>query len=139
MKAAEMHILSIPWMSIKSDPRPTRGKPTEPTLPDEFRTYNAQNLSANGDWTRYHPWRSPGLAPVADPCGVAGAYLKPTGGGGEQLEPPPPAMPSVWSCAAPAATTAKERPAAGAVTGVAHPRPGELYDPPVASGRAATG
>ena len=42
-----------------------------------------KNLSANGDWTRYHPWRAPGRAPVADPCGVAGAYTVATGGGGE--------------------------------------------------------
>ena len=42
--------------------------PAEPTLPDEYRTYNTHNRSANGDWTRYHPWRSPGKAPTSDPC-----------------------------------------------------------------------
>lgn len=58
---------------------------TEPeiTLPDAFRTFNKANLSAAGDWTRFHPWRSPGAAPTSDPCGVAGAYVKPRGGGGE--------------------------------------------------------
>lgn len=40
-------------------------------------------MSPAGDWTRYHPWRSPGRAPVSDPCGVAGGYKVPTGGGGE--------------------------------------------------------
>ena len=25
------------------------------------------------DWTRYHPWRAPGRAPMYDPCGMAGA------------------------------------------------------------------
>eukprot|EP00037_Helgoeca_nana_P008306 m.74039 g.74039 ORF g.74039 m.74039 type:complete len:360 (+) comp18853_c0_seq1:71-1150(+) len=57
-----------------------------PTLPEEYRTYNIHNLSSEGDWTRYHPWRSPGRAPVSDSCGVAGAYLTPTGGGGETPE-----------------------------------------------------
>ena len=32
--------------------------PAEPTLPAEYRTYNGKNLSANGDWTRYHPVRT---------------------------------------------------------------------------------
>ena len=57
--------------------------PLEPTLPETARTYNLKNLSANGDWTRYHPWRAPGRAPVSDPCGVAGAYTESVGGGGE--------------------------------------------------------
>ena len=25
------------------------------------------------DWTKFHPWRAPGRAPVYDPCGMAGA------------------------------------------------------------------
>jgi len=54
-----------------------------PTLPEQYRTFNKGNRSPNGDWTRYHPWRSPGKAPVSDPCGVAGGYTVPTGGGGE--------------------------------------------------------
>jgi len=33
---------------------------------DEYRVY---------DWTKYHPWRYPGSAPVLDPCGVAGWNL----------------------------------------------------------------
>lgn len=63
---------------------PAYCQPTEPTLPDEFRTYNPRNLSANGDWTRYHPWRSPGKAPTSDPCGVAGAYMHPAGAAGDK-------------------------------------------------------
>ena len=39
----------------------------EPTLPDEFRTWNIGNPSVYGDWTKYHPWRAPGYAPVSDP------------------------------------------------------------------------
>ena len=57
---------------------------SEPTLPDEYRTYNAQGKSANGDWTRYHPWRSPGKAPTSDPCGAAGAYLHSAGPAGDK-------------------------------------------------------
>ena len=62
---------------------PNCANPTEPTLPEEHRTWNIGNQSPFGDYTRYHPWRSPGHAPTSDPCGVAGGYAKPTGGGGE--------------------------------------------------------
>ena len=59
----------------------------EPTLADEYVTWNipvqGKRPSRFGDWTKFHPWRSPGRAPVADPCGVAGAYVRATGGGGE--------------------------------------------------------
>ena len=48
--------------------------PSEPTLPEAFRTWNIQNLSSRGDFTKYHPWRSPGKAPTSDPCGVASGY-----------------------------------------------------------------
>ena len=59
-------------------------KPSAPTLPEEYRTWNIHNRSTMGDFTRFHPWRSPGHAPVADPCGVAGGYLDHSGG-----TPPP--------------------------------------------------
>lgn len=62
---------------------PNCANPTEPTLPEEFRTWNIGNMSPLGDFTRYHPWRSPGHAPTSDPCGIAGGYAKWTGGGGE--------------------------------------------------------
>jgi len=55
----------------------------EPTLPDKYRTYNLHNLSKMGDFTKYHPWRAPGRAPVSDSCGSAGAYIHEAGGGGE--------------------------------------------------------
>eukprot|EP00036_Acanthoecidae_sp_10tr_P011490 CAMPEP_0182926672 /NCGR_PEP_ID=MMETSP0105_2-20130417/12203_1 /TAXON_ID=81532 ORGANISM="Acanthoeca-like sp., Strain 10tr" /NCGR_SAMPLE_ID=MMETSP0105_2 /ASSEMBLY_ACC=CAM_ASM_000205 /LENGTH=318 /DNA_ID=CAMNT_0025064573 /DNA_START=135 /DNA_END=1091 /DNA_ORIENTATION=- len=83
--------------------------PNAPTLPEHFRTYNKLNQSQNGDWTRYHPWRSPGRAPVSDPCGVAGAYNQPRGGGGETPEGAhqgdkgsalPPTVPTRWSAGA---------------------------------------
>ena len=58
--------------------------PTEPTLPERFRTWNIQHKSPRGDFTKYHPWRSPGKSPVSDPCGVASGY--PTGPlGGNQV------------------------------------------------------
>jgi hypothetical protein len=69
--------------SNQVDHPPAGCTPLEPTLPESARTYNLENASANGDWTRYHPWRAPGRAPVSDPCGVAGAYTKAAGGGGE--------------------------------------------------------
>jgi lytic starch monooxygenase len=65
---------------------PNCASPREPTLPDAYRTWNIGNASRRGDFTRYHPWRSPGAAPTLDPCGVAGGYAVVTGGGGETPE-----------------------------------------------------
>jgi len=59
-------------------------EPRAPTLPEEHRTWNIGNVSINGDWTKWHPWRSPGAAPVLDPCGAAGGYAVSQGGGGEK-------------------------------------------------------
>jgi hypothetical protein len=64
-----------------------RGLPKEPTLNERSqRTWLAQgcfdadglvapctDANADTDWTRYHPWRAPGNAPLYDSCGVAGA------------------------------------------------------------------
>ena len=41
--------------------------PSEPTLPEQFRTWNIENKSPRGDFTKYHPWRSPGRSPTSDP------------------------------------------------------------------------
>ena len=66
---------------------PSCNTSAQPTLPDEFATWNipvnGKRPSRFGDWTKHHPWRSPGRAPTGDPCGVAGGYLVTTGGGGE--------------------------------------------------------
>lgn len=44
----------------------------EPTNNDpEFRTWDPYGESKNPDQHKYNPWRAPGKAPVADPCGVA--------------------------------------------------------------------
>jgi hypothetical protein len=74
---------TLPSGGNQIDSPPAWCKPSEPTLPESARTYNIANLSRNGDWTRYHPWRSPGRAPVLDACGIAGGYTHYTGGGGE--------------------------------------------------------
>ena len=54
-----------------------------PTLPEYARSWNIGNRSVYGDWTRTHPWRAPGHAPVADPCGVAGGTREYNPVGGE--------------------------------------------------------
>lgn len=39
----------------------------------EWRTGNRGAIPfSKEDWTRYNPWRSPGLAPIFDSCGMAG-------------------------------------------------------------------
>jgi hypothetical protein len=44
-----------------------------------------------GDFTKYHPWRKPGSAPVEEPCGLAGGwYTKGQAGNGGD---PPPGIP----------------------------------------------
>jgi len=60
-----------------SDPNPKF------TLPEAYRTWNIGNVSKHGDWTKFHPWRSPGHNPVGDSCGIAGGYLATRGGGGQ--------------------------------------------------------
>jgi len=50
--------------------------PHNPTLENSLRTYRDDNrgglLDFPIDYTRHHPWRAPGSAPVYSPCGVAG-------------------------------------------------------------------
>lgn len=50
----------------------------EPTNNDpEFRTWDPYSQSKNPDEHKYNPWRAPGKAPVADPCGVASGGTNP--------------------------------------------------------------
>jgi len=50
----------------------------EPTNNDpEFRTWDPHGQSKNPDLYKYNPWRAPGKAPVADPCGVASGGTDP--------------------------------------------------------------
>eukprot|EP00966_Prymnesium_polylepis_P015244 352514-Prymnesium_polylepis.1 len=47
-----------------------------PSLTDPgLRTY--RDMPSGDDWTRMNPWRTPGLAPVASSCGVAGGGATP--------------------------------------------------------------
>eukprot|EP01065_Artemidia_motanka_P016772 TRINITY_DN2036_c0_g1_i8.p1 TRINITY_DN2036_c0_g1~~TRINITY_DN2036_c0_g1_i8.p1 ORF type:complete len:465 (+),score=165.13 TRINITY_DN2036_c0_g1_i8:65-1396(+) len=62
--------------------------PAEPTIAysdRKMRTYNVDMLSPEGDWTKTHPWRKPGSAPVENACGLAGGWYTPgsKGNGGE--------------------------------------------------------
>ena len=44
----------------------------EPTLPRSLWTMNRNaNENPENDLFKYHPWRAPGFAPVADVCGMA--------------------------------------------------------------------
>ena len=38
------------------------------------RSWDPHSQSAMGDFSKYNPWRSPGRAPVHDPCGAASGY-----------------------------------------------------------------
>ena len=38
-----------------------------------YRTFNRKTAAGSAeDWSRHHPWRAPGSAPLLDACGVAG-------------------------------------------------------------------
>lgn len=85
----------------------------EPTNNDpEFRTWDPHGQSKNPDAYKYNPWRAPGMAPVADPCGVAsgglnpGAYAATPQGyesGAKGLEVLPEQAPTLWQAGGTAA------------------------------------
>ena len=54
------------------------------------RTYNDMSIPGVGffDQTKYNPWRAPGHAPVADPCGIAGGWGTPGAPGNGGVPPP---------------------------------------------------
>ena len=62
----------------------TRAEPFEATLAHKYWTANLNATEGGPDdiW-RFQPWRSPGLAPVADACGMAGGTPVPMFNGGE--------------------------------------------------------
>ena len=55
--------------------------PIAPTVPVEFRSYNLDDESTLGDWTKINPWRAPGTAgrgnPAFQPCGVNSGWASP--------------------------------------------------------------
>jgi hypothetical protein len=61
----------------------------EPTLPKKYWTMNVGGKDSadpkDHDTYRYFPWRAPGRAPVADPCGMAGGTLPKNGHGGDAV------------------------------------------------------
>lgn len=86
----------------------------KPTLAPEYRTYAKASPADGRDWTRYHPWRSPGSVPGHDPCGIAGGSTSnrsfaaggfgyetgyPQGHPGSKL-PPLPGNREVWTAGA---------------------------------------
>jgi len=51
--------------------------PIEPTIKFEdkhLRTYALDDIYKDDDWTKHHPWRYPGSAPVEDACGISGGW-----------------------------------------------------------------
>eukprot|EP01047_Picozoa_sp_COSAG01_P048539 COSAG01_NODE_4738_length_4782_cov_14.714072_5_plen_343_part_00 len=54
--------------------------PGADTLPHALRTWNVDNKSRAGDWTKFMPWRAPGSAAAADPCGVSSGHVGPHSG-----------------------------------------------------------
>merc|ERR1711871_419534 len=68
----------VPEDLVKAGNCPTPPAPTlgggDPAVEHALRTYNIDNDSELGDWTKWNPWRSPGTAglgnPQFQPCGV---------------------------------------------------------------------
>ena len=67
----------------------TRKTPFKPTLAKKYWTSNrnATEMSPQDIW-KYQPFRSPGLAPLSDVCGMAGGSPVPVFNGGEYTPTP---------------------------------------------------
>jgi len=62
----------------------TRKEPFAPTLDPLYRSANRNATpGSKEDIWKFQPWRSPGLAPVNDPCGMAGGTPQAAFNGGE--------------------------------------------------------
>jgi len=59
--------------------------PDDPTINRFNYTYRTVTTVPELDWTKWHPWRKPGSAPVENACGLAGGWYTPgtLGNGGE--------------------------------------------------------
>ena len=66
----------------QSGAQPTNNNPLHRTF---NRNCSGACIGTRNDYTRFNPWRSPGNAPVYDPCGRAGGGPRPTGGHGEYI------------------------------------------------------
>lgn len=67
------------YLYPKQSDFPAGCKLVEPTNNDpKTRSWNVNNKAAQGDFTKYNPWRYPGKAPVHDPCGAASGYINPS-------------------------------------------------------------
>jgi hypothetical protein len=63
-------------------------QPTIAFAEKELRTYGLSDVYRLQDYTKHHPWRYPGSAPVEDPCGLAGGWYT-EGSAGNGGEAPP--------------------------------------------------
>jgi len=70
---------------------PDCNNPDDPTIARFNTTLRTVFTIPELDWTKWHPWRKPGSAPIEDPCGLAGGWYTPgqAGNGGEA----PPGVP----------------------------------------------
>jgi len=70
---------------------PDCDSPANPTIAfgeKKLRTYALNPTYRLADYTKHHPWRYPGSAPVEDPCGLAGGwYTKGAAGNGGEAPP----------------------------------------------------
>jgi len=62
--------------------------PDDPTIERFDSTHRTVFTIPIIDWTKWHPWRKPGSAPVENPCGLAGGwYIPGTDGNGGEAPP----------------------------------------------------
>lgn len=65
--------------------------PAQPTIQfgdKDLRTYGLNPIYRLSDYTKHHPWRYPGSAPVENACGIAGGWYT-TGAAGNGGDAPP--------------------------------------------------
>lgn len=71
--------------------KPDCANPAEPTIQfgdKDLRTYGLNAVYRLEDYTKHHPWRYPGSAPVENPCGIAGGWYT-QGAAGNGGDAPP--------------------------------------------------
>jgi len=71
--------------------KPDCSNPAQPTIQfgdKDLRTYGLNTIYRLEDYTKHHPWRYPGSAPVENPCGLAGGWYT-EGAAGNGGDAPP--------------------------------------------------